>query len=285
MKIILLLILLLILFFIIIECLLVESFTEDTNNTKLIMKEHWAGFFSNFIKLIQYLVDNPNTTKIVFNVRSSINKHMPYIEENKELFSLLFENYDEGKNITNTIETTTIHKINYYNEERNKLYPHHQAFKKYIKLKSHLQIKLNNLIKEMRSDCEQVIGIFVRSGDLAKEQPSGKLPTRQEYLDAVKTIDKTKKTKYFLRIDNNEDLNFYKNKLTPYYITKLNRSDSNNNDAPHVKEKFQTLEDLENTYLEIALLSNCEYLIHCYSNMVTASLFMNMEQISIGISK
>ena len=54
----------------------------------------------------------------------------------------------------------------------------------------------------MRSNSDQVIGVFVRSNALASEQPSGVMPSREDYLEAISKIDTfSKKTKYFLRID------------------------------------------------------------------------------------
>ena len=88
--------------------------------------------------------------------------------------------------------------------------------------------------------------------------------------------------KHFLRIDNNDDLNYYKEKLPQYYITNINRSKNNQGNAPH-KNNLQSLNDLENIFIEIYLLSECDILIHCVSNMATASLYMNMKQESVFI--
>ena len=140
------------------------------------------------------------------------------------------------------------------------------------------------IIIDMKKDCHQVIGIFVRSNALANEQPKHKMPRRKDYIDAIKNIDtKSINTKYFLRIDNNEDLNFYKNTFTKHFYLDMKRADTNKFDAPHNTKKFLPLEELEKIYIEIALLSNCEYIVHCSSNMVSSALFMNMDSISIFV--
>ena len=276
-----------------------ESFQvyDPNKNAKLIMNEHHSGFFCNFNRLIHYLTLYPNIKEIEFNIRAKIHKHKPFIGEDIELFSQLFETYkEEGVDIDELYDIdgndfkempTDKGAYAYYNEHRNKFEPYNKAFKKYILLKPHLKDRLNVMIKHLRSDCDQVVGIFVRSEALAKEQPRERMPTRDMYLEAIKKIDTSyKTTKYFLRVDNDEDLEFYKSKLQPYYVTDIKRSKTNKADAPHrSQETFLPLKDLEDTYLEIALLSNCDYLIHCVSNMASTSLFMNMSQISICVSE
>jgi len=275
-----------------------ETFQEydSTKNAKLIMNAHHSGFFCNFNRLIHYLTLYPNVTQIDFNIISRINNHKPYIADGVEIFSQLFEIYDtkEKIDVVYDIDGNDFKKMpsskgayEVYNSNRNKLDPYNKAFKKYIILKPHLQITLDDKIKELHQDCEQVIGIFVRSQALASEQPTDKMPTRDDYLNAINKIDtKSKKTKYFLRIDNEEDLEFYKSKLQPNFYTDMHRAKTNKGDAPHSSDdKFLSLKDLEDTYLDIAILSSCEYLVHCVSNMATASLFMNMSQVSICVSE
>lgn len=267
---------------------------DNVKNTKLIMNGIESGFFFNFNRLIHYLVVYPNTTEIEFNVRAKIDSHLPFIGDNEELFSKLFENYKENKTID---EVLNIDKSDwkglpfsggdgskFYNFNRYKFQKYNNAFTKYIKLKPDLQKKLNKYLEELRKDSQQLIGIFVRSDALKDEQPNKKMPRREDYLDALNNIDtQTKLTKYFLRIDNDEDLEYYKNTLTPNYYLDMKRAQTNNGDAPHRDETFLPLEELEKIYLEIALLSQCDYILHCSSNMVSSALFMNMNAISIFV--
>jgi len=104
-----------------------------------------SGFFSNFNKLITYLVDNPSISKITFDMRSfGPSSAFSYIKENEELFSKIFENYDEGLEINKTIygknyeddRITGAKAYNFYNNNRNKLQPFHDAYNKYIKIRS-----------------------------------------------------------------------------------------------------------------------------------------------------
>jgi hypothetical protein len=269
-----------------------ESY-QNVNNSKLIMNGIASGLFFNLNRLIHYLVVYPNVTEIEFNVRAKINNHLPFIGENEELFSKLFENYKEkDKEINEILDISSNdwkgipfaggdgHK--FYNSNRIKFQPYNYAFNKYIKLKPNIQNKFDNYLKELRKDCDQLIGIFVRSEALRFEQPKQKMPRRIDYLDALKKIDTYgKSTKYFLRIDNTEDLVYYENTLKPNYYLDLKRAQTNKGDAPHTNKKFLPLEELEKIYIEIALLSKCDYIVHCSSNMVSSALFMNMAAKSI----
>ena len=253
-----------------------------------------SGFFADFTLLLKYLIyTNDNVVEIEFDVRSSLNSGIPFIKENEEIFSKLFIPYKQ--------QNTTYEKIVYvnrydivdcsksifkahdlYNKNRNKLYKYNEIFNKYIKLQPHLEEKLKILTTEMKKDCEQTIGIFVRSNALAGEQPTGKMPTRDEYLEAINNLDKSKNIKYFLRIDNNEDLEFYKKNLLNNYHTNIKRSLTNKKDAPHQNSsEYISLEELEEILLEVLLLSKCDKIIHCVSNMAAASLIMNNNQESI----
>jgi hypothetical protein len=265
-----------------------KKLKQKGGNKKLIIKSGvWMGFFSNFNKLLTYLVDHPTITKIDYQMKSfGQGSPFSFIKEGEELFSKLFEPYDENKEITETLEKENYDNTritgpgaaNYYNENRTQLQPFHDAYKKYIKIKPEIQKKIDEKINMLKEGSpEQIIGIFIRSDALANEQPTGKMPTREDYKRVLDSIDKTKKTKYFLCIDNNDDLEYYKEHYKPNYYTNIRRSTNNTNGEPH-RNTMGTLEELENSFIEVVLLSQCNILLHCLSNMVTASLYMNINQ-------
>ena len=150
----------------------IENFQDSTKkkNIKLVF-QHLAGggFFSTFNRLIEYLVYTPdNVIEIEYDVRASLERWMPYIAENEELFSKLFVPYKSEGLIEDTYTLSDIYKFGeiknareLYNENRDKLQPYNVAFNKYIKLQPDLQkrlddeiknsIKLNNELIELRS--------------------------------------------------------------------------------------------------------------------------------------
>jgi hypothetical protein len=178
---------------------------------------------------------------------------------------------------------TAQNATNYYNENRSKLKPFYDAYKKYIKIKPHIQKKIEEKVKELKKgNPEQNIGIFVRSAALASEQPKGKMPTQENYKKIIDSIDKTKTTKYFICADNINDLEYYKKHFNPHYYTDIRRTDNTLNSEPH-KKTFGSLKDLEDSFIEVALLAQCDILVHCVSNMATAALYMNDNQDSKSI--
>ena len=291
------LILLIIILIIINTILNLYSINIEYFNTELIINQHPAGFFSNFNKLITNLTDNPNITKITFNMISNSNKNndFSYLEENTELFSKLFYIYDESFEITNKIivkdfinsRITGREAYQYYNENRIKLQPFHDSYIKYIKIKPEIQSKISYHISKffLLRNTVETVGILVRSKKLAGEQPSRKMPTRDDYDKAIESISKNNNFKYFLCIDNNDDLEYYKNKYKPNYYIDINRADNNKKDAPHSSKKEKPYDELENVFIQVCVLSHCTKLVHCVSNMATASLYMNMNQQSICVSK
>jgi hypothetical protein len=263
-------------------------------NIELILsnnKEEGCGFFSTFNKLITYCVDYPNITKIKYNITSFAKGHpMSFIKEGEELFSKIFDEYDEKKPVNRTINAlkyeneriTTVNAVNFYGENRIKLQPFNDAYKKYVKIKQNIQDKINTKLKLLKENVEQTVGIFIRSNALQHEQPNHKMPRREDYDNALKQIDLTKNTRYFFCIDNEDDLNYFKTKYTPNYYTDIRRTDNIHNSEPH-KKTMGTLKDLEDSFIEVALLSECDTLLHCVSNMTTASLYMNMNQKSVFV--
>jgi hypothetical protein len=266
---------------------------QKGGNTNLILRSHDGGFFSNFNKLIAYLKANNDITKITFDVKSlGSGTASGFLNKNNELFSKLFEPYDENVPIIKelivdeykeNLEITGTYAAQFYGNNRNNLQPYNNVFTKYIKLKKELQEKIDLQIDTMKKmNVEQIIAIFIRNKALAYEQPKGKMPRNIDYENALNKIDKTKKTGYFFCIDNEEDLEYFKNKYSPYYYTKIRRSKTSMNTEAH-RASNGSMKDLEDSYIEVALLSKCDILAHCLSNMVTASLYMNMNQESIFV--
>lgn len=268
---------------------------EENSAKLIIITNEGIGLFGHLGKLLTYLERNPNITQIEYNVLSTPpRKALPYIKEGEEIFSKLFLPYNENKQINSTIiadeykylEYTMNCAYNYYNENRYKLQGLHDVFEKYIKIKPEILDRVEKKYNEIKNGFDILVGIFVRSYALGREQPNGQMPSHDDYMNAVNNLDKSKKIKYFLRIDNDEDLEFYKNSLTPNYYSEIKRSPDNKADGLHMSSnEYMSLQDLEDIFCEVLLLSKCDILLHCVSNMATTSLLINMNQQSICVSK
>jgi hypothetical protein len=255
------------------------------------------GFFSHFNQLLCALVDNPETTVIEYNLISSpryISTY--YVKEGEEILSKLLEKYDLNKPVTDTISLVKFDNnsyatklyfdaVNNFNSNRIKLQPFNDAYNKFIKIKPNILDKIEshmNILKE--NSPEQLIGVLVRS-KAVHSALSKNTPSYEKYLNAINIENKNKKTKYFFCIDNNKDLEYYKKALTPnYYLKDLPRSLNNDEDAPHMNPNLKSLEELENIFIQVVILSKCDILVHCNSNMAISSLSMNMNVKSVFIS-
>lgn len=273
---------------------------NSNKNIKIIVSNDFynRGFFSHFNQLLCALLDNPDTTEIEFNLVSTPKYSSTYyVKEGEEILSKLFEKYDLQKPITDTIILTNfindsyasniyVDAINNFNNNRYKLQPFNDVYNKFIKIKPNILEKIEshmNILKE--NNPELLIGVLVRSKAVEADQSKKKMPSYEDYLNAINVENKNKSTKYFFVIDNNVDLEYFKNALTPnYYLKDLYRSPDNQHNAPHTKQNLKSLEELENIFIQVAVLSKCDILVHCNSNMAIASLSMNMKQKSVFIS-
>lgn len=251
-----------------------------------------AGLFSNINRIVTYLVNNPDTKKIVWSMTGQESGCMGYDTNNKELFSLLFEQFSEisdsdvtAVNVsTRWMEDSNItgyNVINYY-LYREELRPYSNSFHTFLKFRPELNRQIELVKNALFHDTNDVVAIIVRGDALKDEQPRRKMPTRQEYINVIRKLPDNNKRKYFLCIDNEDDLQFFKSILPNHYHTNIRRSTTKNDIEPHKKTRG-TEKDFYDSFLEVVYCSLCNILIHPVTNMATASLYMNMNQISVPI--
>jgi hypothetical protein len=255
-----------------------------------------AGLFSNFNRIISELHDDPNIKKITWALYGHTSGCMGY-DISGELFSLIFNEYDT---LQGSIPLYTKNSINwgdprpnritgtdaslYHGPNRYKLQPYNDIFNKYFKLNSNIESLIYDKRRELHNNHTDVIAIIVRnSGNnaLASEQLKNRMPTRGEYIEEINRISKPGQW-YFLCIDNDEDLEFFKSIYPNSYYTDIRRSSSKFDAEPHKKTRG-TLRDFIDTFVEIYLCSSCHTLVHCITNMATTSLLINMNQISVPV--
>lgn len=276
-----------------------NKFIEKYNNvnTKIVFNNtnYGGGFFSYFCLFLASLVDNPNTVSLDYNVISNPHDSASYyVNEGEKIFEKIFLPYETNEeihkiiNINEFIPDTAASKLYFdsiknYNENRNNLQPFHDAYKKFIIIQPHIQENINYHIQKLNEgNPEKTVGILVRSAAVWMGNDTSIIPTREKYLNIINKLNENNKNiKFFLCIDNNEDLNYYKENLVPNYYLDINRSDTNKGDAPHKNSSLKSLDELEKVFIQVAVLSSCDILVHPSSNMATASLIMNMKQESI----
>jgi hypothetical protein len=276
------------------------NYIEKYNNinTKIVFNntiKYNSGFFSYFCFFLVSLIDNPNIVSLDYNVISNPYESATYyVNKGEKIFEKIFVPYETNKEIHNVIQINDFNPkspatklyfddIKNYNENRKNLQPFNDVYKKFIIIQPHIQEKINYHIQKLNEgNPEKTVGILVRSAAVWQDIDQNSRPTREKYLNIINKLNENNKNiKYFLCIDNNEDLNYYKKILTPNYYLDINRSDTNKGDAPHKNTALKSLDELEKVFIQVAVLSSCHILVHPNSNMATASLIMNMEQQSI----
>lgn len=250
----------------------------------LILKSHkcGGGFFSQFNLVIQglYLYDGL-INRVIWDMQDA----PAFQYNNGDVYKPLFEEYNDGT-ISNEIETVntffnqnyTAHLVaNKYlsNEQRIWRTRFNNVYKKYIKHTQYLKDIFNNIFLPQFEQYKSVpkIGILIRNNNLGVEQPRKISPTVELYLKAIKELNLPDFV-VVCGIDNNQDLNFFKQHFKTILNPYTTRSETAWHSEPHHSSQMKAI-DAAYHYLEGFALSKCDYLIHPVSNVATGALIMN----------
>jgi len=150
--------------------------------------------------------------------------------------------------------------------------------KKYVKVKSEIQNKINNFTNKHYTD--DMIGVHIRGTDKKTESSIGQRPfiTIENYLKCIEVAleDKPNAT-LFIASDNNEAikqifLNFKKNKKVVYNCTRMQ---SYTSATPVHLSSFAGPKAGEEALIDCMLLSKCNHIICTDSNLSAAALYFN----------
>lgn len=252
-----------------------------------------AGLCANFNRILTFLSKCQPIHSVKWRMYGQESGCMGY-KTDKELFGQIFNEFESSLNINNTIKSyhwehfcfdpsriTGKEAFQYYGNNRHKLEPYTNVYKHFFSLKDEFKLRVDEKIKDLRNEIEskKVVGIIVRNSALAGEQLRNKMPTREEYKEQ---IDRFKDHRFFLCVDNEDDLEYFKSICQDFYHTDIRRSLNSNDIEPHKKTVAYNDEFIK-TFVEIYLCSSCDILIHCITNMATTSLILNSNQQSIHI--
>jgi len=249
-----------------------------------------AGLCSNFNRILTFLL-KCQPISVRWRMFGKKEGCMGYNTED-ELFNQIFDEYglqtvDEvvisssWGHLMDPERITGPESSQYYGMNRYKLEPYSNVYKKFFNLKHDFKLLLDQKIAEMTNG-KKVVGIIVRnSGNqaLAGEQLRNRMPTREEYKEQ---IDQFNGNRFFLCVDNEDDLTYFKTICPDSYHTDIRRSVNSNDEEPH-KKTVAGKDEFIKTFIEIYLCSFCDVLIHPITNMATTSLILNPDQKSIPI--
>jgi hypothetical protein len=257
-------------------------------NLCLTVSFHEGGFFSNFNKVTTFIKNTQhNIVKINWNLQGQ--KYGAFAYNCGEVFGKLFQpfNTNDPIDIYYNLETYSdmsytgknVHDKYYTTEWR---YTFNDTLKYFIAteyLQTHLNIVNSNWHDKLQN--KQVIGVLKRNELLKSEQKNNSLPTLDKYFEEIDKI-LTDDTYIYLAVDNVHDLNAFIYRYKNCIFNPHSRRTQYNTDCePHFTPGTEN--DALNTYLEVYLLSKCNYFIHPLSNMATAALYFNYNLKSIYI--
>lgn len=256
-------------------------------NVLVKVSHHEGGFFSNFNKVTTYL-KNKNIAGIRWNLQGQ--PYGAFAYNFGEVFGKLFQEYTNGNNIDDVFELKEYDCLDYTGKNvHNQYISNDQKWRsdlnatlRYIIPTPTLQKYINEIditFKNLKD--KQVIGVLKRNELLKCEQVGGKLPSIEKYFTE---IDKLFNENIYLSlsVDNTTDINQFINKYSRcIYNPNIRRTRVNTDTEPHFLPG--TVHDAIYTYLEVYMLSKCNYFIHPISNMATAALYFNPELKSIYI--
>lgn len=248
----------------------------------IIVKQHEGGFFSNFNKVISFLEKNNNVEKITWDLKGQAFGAFAF--NCGEVFSHLFSPYNTQREcnqeevlkeyVDQRHTGRNVH--NCYTGSQDWRYSLNCVYNKYITPTEFLRNKIKQVdeLFEQIQD-KQKIGILKRNDLLKCEQQQNKMPELSLYENEINKIY-TKNSALILSVDNTSDLNFFKNKYKPTIFSPIIRR---TNVATDMEPHFTpgTHIDAATIFLDVYMLSKCNYFIHPVSNMATAALYFNPE--------
>ena len=245
----------------------------------ILFNHHEGGFFSNFNKVITCLAHEEDVTKITWCLQGQPFGAFAYNCD--EVFSKLFETYDEKKPIESYYGKAQFEHLEYTGQNAHNLYTGddewrttlHNTYKKYIIPTKLLQDNIDVVDKSFDKNTNIKIGILKRNQLLKCEQVSNTMPVIDRYIDAIHQIYGNKTC--VLSVDNTTDIEQFKSNsdLKFVYSTGIRRTNKDTDMEPHFTPG--TIQDALYYFMDVYMLSRCDYLIHPISNMATAALYMN----------
>lgn len=249
-------------------------------NTHITFNHHEGGFFSNFNKVITHLAHNHDVSKITWNLNGQPFGAFAY--NCGEVFSKLFQPYDDKQKITNNVSVGEFKYLEYTGKNIHELYLKEDTtwrqqlfdiYNKYITPTPLLQKNIDTVDNILHKTNRKKIGILKRNQLLKCEQVNNIMPTINNYNDEINKISGDKLC--ILSVDNNTDLTqFLNNKDLKFTFSKnIKRTTTDTDMEPHFTPG--NTQDALYYFMDVYMLSKCDYLIHPISNMATAALYLN----------
>jgi hypothetical protein len=249
---------------------------------------HQAGLCSNLSKVLAHLSNFPDTPYLKWNMRPA---SYGFEYDVAEVFSHLFRDYGTPQEIT--VTTTNPHYPAALPEggqcitgrEQHSLYLRSDNWRQALSGVYRKFFTTQPAVRERVAEYQprlmaypHRVAIMSRGSPLGGEQASGHMPGRETYRQVISDYQQrhpVDQLVFFLRVDNSEDLEYYRATCHPYPVvfTDIDRQATSNID-PHVNVSLSVRQAVA-VIAELELCALCEALVHPVSNMATIALVMN----------
>jgi len=241
----------------------------------IILTYSYAGFWSIFNKLMNYLAYYPNVQRISYSVFSSENTFYG----NSNIFDV-FLPYGEGD---------SIHKVyanNYITYELTGCFAnwihvtkdtwrmkYNELFTKYIQISPSIQLDLESY--SIPKD-KTILSILIRHPELSHEQINGRMPSLDQYDTAIDSLLEIHKDCFFIfATDVEEAYAHFVKKYGHFGYIHPHSSKTSCLQAPPIMKSSGSVDHSRIALLTVLLLARGHHFIFPNSNMATAALYIN----------
>ena len=251
-------------------------------NKHLIFTSSPNGFFANFNRVIQALsFYNTQVHKISWDMKNfignSYNCDLLYENlfitklpnnENNELEKIVIKEYID--------HTYTAHDIanRYLQQDQSWRHDWYNAYNNFIGFTDFLNNIWEEVYSSIFTDNKPKVGILTRHNALGSEQPNRRMPSLEQYYNAITDLNLSD-FKVVCAVDSNETLAQFTSKYDCLFNTKTTRTHTPNDMSEAHHRPGMNIVDAAYHFLEAYMLSKCDYFIHPVSNTATAALFLN----------
>ena len=269
---------------------------------KVVICAHAAGFFSNFNKVLNHLVvswRDPGIVEIAVDWSRHRIRPEPYLDgattfnygrvEDGNLWERFFEPIScrRGFHLIEAethsyIDMTITHAMAeaLYRSGRGWRDEYHAAYRRHVRPLPAIVDRVDALHARLIGS-RHAIGIHVRNASSALEQPSGRMPTFEQYAGEVAEILRAHEDAViFVATDVEEVLARFRARFGDRVVCQEGARRSAHHseswrDAMHLSLPVGDVKYGEEVLIEALMLARCDHFVHCCSNLATAVYMIN----------
>lgn len=272
------------------ECLVLNLLWRQ----KRVIRPSNSGFFSNFNRVMNHLVDCESSRKVkTIEVDWQIpgGRLLPHFSFGRPEDGNIWEHCFEALAfpcqsflipVTSRYYTdssiTGLNAYSLYKSGNNWRNVYHSVFEKYIRIKPGIVQKVNDIHSRYMAG-KRVVGVHVRYSHGGEEQPPGSMPTVHDFIHTTEDYLKSHGNEpfIFLSTDTQEIVHRFRRRFNEKVLVQpgVYRVSLKEGRELHVDHPEPCLKLGEEVLIDCLLLARCDAFIHITSNIATAVGYIN----------